>query len=196
MKTELKKKRRPLPLLGPKSPARPTQPCFPARPSYPMPRLHSASWCLTGDTLTGGPFSSAPLIIHARVLGGCNVGPICQECLLSPLPSGRACVQKMGSRRWSSLAVPLDLKTTPSFQATSAAPVRWYLSSRRLATGLRNSRNRLNKTPQNTRRRWDRCNRDWMNNLRPQGINGRPHDSSPRPSRCTMQREREWGRIS
>jgi hypothetical protein len=52
------------------------------------------------------------------------------------------------------------------------------------------------QTPQNARRHWDRCNRDWKNNLRPQGINGRPHDSSPRPSRCTMQRERERERES
>lgn len=53
--------------------------------------IHSPSASASlGLSLAGGPFSSAPLIIHARVPSGCNVGPVCQEFLLSPLPSGRA----------------------------------------------------------------------------------------------------------
>jgi hypothetical protein len=69
-----------------------------------------------------------------------HAGPGRRELLLSPPPSCRACVQKMGSRRRSSLEVPLDPKTTPSSRAASAAPVRWCLSSLRLATGLRDPR--------------------------------------------------------
>jgi hypothetical protein len=104
----------------------------------PRPNSHSARPC------PSGAYASH---LHA--------GPGRRELLLSPLPSRHACVQEMGSRRRSSLEVPLDPKTTPRSRAASAAPVRWCLSSLRLATGLRDPRftRSAQRTPQKSRAR-------------------------------------------
>jgi hypothetical protein len=162
---------------GPKLPHAAHLPCS-AQPNQPSP-------C----SPPGGSRLSVGLCAHqTRCLWRWNVGstlsahsPPSQQIRDDSTALLRAAAVKSVGR------FPFDLMPAPGSWAAFATPMRWCLYSLHLAVGLHNPRfaRPAQQTPQNARRRRDRYNRDWMNDLGHQGINGRPRYSSHRPSRYT-----------